>query len=82
LEPRILTNNIDYGNSTCFAEFVKDAGSWFGLDKACADGIVSAVAKETAQWLDIARRLRARPTEISRISSAFKHDDLEVVLSL
>jgi serine/threonine-protein kinase HipA len=82
LKPRILTTNIDYDDGTCSIELVRDVGSWFGLDKVCTDGIISTVAKATVQWRDIARRLRARPTEISRMSSAFEHDDLQVALAL
>lgn len=82
LKPRILTTNIDFDEGTCSMELVREVASFFGLNKASADQIISEVASATSCWRDVATAVGARPAEIRRMDSAFEHKDLEVALNL
>jgi len=82
LKPRILTTNIDFDEGTCSIELVREVASFFGLNKASADQIISQVASATNCWRDVATAVGARPAEIRRMDSAFEHKDLEMALNL
>ena len=82
LKPRILTTNIDFDEGTCSIELVREVASFFGLNKASADYIISEVASATNCWRDVAAAVGARPAEIRRMDSAFEHKDLKMALNL
>jgi serine/threonine-protein kinase HipA len=79
LKARVLTTNIDL--DTCSIDLLEAASEYFGLGLAAArdhqgsrgrDGDLAETAKEAA----------ARPAEITRMASAFEHDDLKRALAL
>ena len=82
LKPRILTTHINFEDGTCSIELVRDVAPLFGLKKADAEQIISEVAHATQSWIDVAKRVGARTSEIKRMESAFEHDDLHKALSL
>jgi serine/threonine-protein kinase HipA len=82
LKPRILTTNIDFDDGTCSIELARDVASFFGLNKASADQIISEVARVTHGWRELAASVGAKPSEIRRMESAFEHEDLEMALNL
>lgn len=82
LKPRVLTTHIDFYDGTCSIELVREVAPLFGLHKADADRLISAVAHATQTWREVAKTVGARSAEIRRMASAFEHDDLNRALSL
>jgi hypothetical protein len=58
------------------------ASEYFGLGLPAARTIIKDVAAATASWREVAREVGARPAEITRMASAFEHDDLSRALAL
>ncbi len=54
----------------------------FSLKAVDGDRIIGAVAEVVRNWRDFARGRGARESEITRMASAFEHDDLERALTL
>ena len=52
------------------------------LTLAQARAIIKEVAAVTATWRETAKAVGARPAELSRMASAFEHDDLTRALAL
>jgi serine/threonine-protein kinase HipA len=82
VRPRILTTNISLDEGTCDINLVLSVAEYFGLDDNEAKAIAKAVATTTSTWKEVAERMRARPTEIRRMQSAFEHTDLAKALVL
>ena len=53
-----------------------------GMTPAQARAIIKEVAIVTATWRETAKAVGARSAEISRMASAFEHDDLKRALAL
>jgi serine/threonine-protein kinase HipA len=82
LKARVLTTNIDLNEGTCSIDLLEDAAEYFGLGLAVARSIIKEVATVTATWRKIAREVGAKSAEITRMASAFEHDDLRRGLAL
>ena len=82
LKARVLTTNIDLNEGTCSIDLLEDAAEYFGLGLAVARSIIKEVATVTATWRKVAREVGAKSAEITRMASAFEHDDLRRGLSL
>jgi serine/threonine-protein kinase HipA len=82
LKPRVLTTNIDLDEATCSLALLESAAEYFGLGLAAARSIIKQVAQATATWRQTAKQTGARAAEISRMASAFEHDDLNRALRL
>ena len=82
LKARVLTTNIDLDEGTCSIDLLEAASEYFGLGLAAARGIIKEVAVVTATWRETAKEAGARPAEITRMASAFEHDDLKRALAL
>lgn len=82
LKARILTTNIDLDEGTCSLDLLEDAAAYFGLTLSQARIVIHEVAKATAQWRTVAKKVGARTAEIDRMSSAFEHEDLQRALAL
>jgi serine/threonine-protein kinase HipA len=82
LKARVLTTNIDLDEGTCSLDLLESASGFFGLTLPQARAIIKEVATVTARWRDIARAAGARAAEITRMASAFEHDDLKRALAL
>jgi len=76
LKARVLTTNIDLDEGTCSLDLLESASRFFALTLAQARAIIREIATVTASWRTTARAIGARPAEITRMSSAFEHDDL------
>jgi serine/threonine-protein kinase HipA len=76
MKPRILTTNIDLDEGTCSLDLAESAAEYFGLPLAKARIVIREVASATCTWREVAALAGARPAEISRMASAFEHDDL------
>ena len=82
LKARVLTTNIDLDEGTCSIDLLEAAAEYFGLGLSPARAIIKEVASATADWQEVARETGARAAEITRMASAFEHDDLERARSL
>lgn len=77
LKARVLTTNIDLDEGTCSIDLLEEAAGYFGLGLKPARAILKEVASATAAWREVAGEAGARASEITRMASAFEHDDLE-----
>jgi serine/threonine-protein kinase HipA len=82
LKARVLTTNIDLNEGTCSIDLLEDAAEYFSLGLAAARSIIKEVATVTATWRRVAREVGAKSAEITRMASAFEHDDLRRALAL
>ena len=82
LKARILTTNIDLDEGTCSLDLLESAAEYFGFGLATARIVIRDVALVTATWAETAKAVGARPAEITRMASAFEHDDLRRALAL
>ncbi|MEY3235125.1 HipA domain-containing protein [Aquidulcibacter sp.] len=82
LKPRILSTNIDLDEATCSLDLLESACGYFGLGLKEARMIIREVAKVTKGWRAIAVEVGAKASEISRMASAFEHEDLNRALKL
>lgn len=77
-----VTFEIDLDEGTCSIDLLEAAAGYFGLGLAAARTIIREVTLVTAIWRVMARQVGARPGEITRMASAFEHDDLRRALVL
>ena len=82
IKARVLTTNIDLDEGTCSIDLLEAASGYFGLGLAAARTIIKEVAVVTATWQQTAKDVSAKSAEITRMASAFEHDDLKRALSL
>jgi len=82
VKARILTTNIDLDEGTCSVELLQDTAGYFGLGDRQAYTIIREVAEVTRTWQAVATEVKARRAEITRMASAFEHEDLEAALKL
>jgi serine/threonine-protein kinase HipA len=82
LKPRILSTNIDLEEATCSLDLLESACGYFGLGLKEARMIIREVAQITSGWRAIAVEVGAKASEISRMASAFEHEDLNRALKL
>lgn len=82
IKARVLTTNIDLDEGTCSLDLLEEASEFFALTLAQARTVIKEVAIVTATWRETARAVGARSAEISRMASAFEHDDLRRALAL
>jgi serine/threonine-protein kinase HipA len=82
LKARVLTTNIDLDEGTCSIDLLEAAAEYFALTLPQARTIIKEVATVTAAWRDTAKTVGARSAEITRMASAFEHDDLKRALAL
>ena len=75
IKARVLTTNINLDEATCSLSLVEEAADYFGLALKDARTIIKEVASATSKWRRVAEELGVRPAEVSRMSSAFEHDD-------
>jgi serine/threonine-protein kinase HipA len=82
VKARILTTNIDLDEGTCSVELLQEAAEYFGLVAEQARTIIREVAEVTRTWQAVATEVGARRAEITRMASAFEHEDLQAALKL
>jgi serine/threonine-protein kinase HipA len=79
---RVLTTNIDLDEGTCSVDLLEKAAEYFGLGLSPARTIIKEVATVTATWRAVAKEVGARAGEITRMASAFEHEDIKRALKL
>ena len=70
LKAHMLTTNIDPDEATCSIDLLE-----------AAHAVIKEVAAATAIWRGTAKETGARSAEITRMASAFEHDDLKRALA-
>ena len=63
-------------------ELVQAAAEYFGLGLKPAREIIREVAETTRNWRSVAQEVSARRAEVTRMASAFEHEDLQTALQL
>ena len=82
VKARILTTNIDLDEGTCSVELLQETAGYFGLGDRQSCTIIREVAEVTRTWQVVATEVGARRSEITRMASAFEHEDLQTALKL
>jgi len=82
VKARILTTNIDLDEGTCSVELLQETAGYFGLGDKQSCTIIREVAEVTRTWQAVAAEVGAKRAEISRMASAFEHEDLQAALKL
>lgn len=81
VKARILTTNIDLDEGTCSVELLQDTAEFFALGARQARAIIREVAEVSRTWRAVAEEVSARRAEITRMASAFEHEDLQAALN-
>lgn len=82
LKARVLTTNINLDEGACSLDLLEAAAGYFSLSLPPARAIIKEVALVTATWRDAAKEVGARSAEITRMASAFEHNELRRALTL
>lgn len=80
VKARILATNIDLDEGTCSVELLQDTAEFFGIGARLARAIIREVAEASRTWRAVAAEVGVRRAEITRMASAFEHDELQVAL--
>jgi serine/threonine-protein kinase HipA len=80
VKARILSTNIDLDEGTCSVELLQETAEYFGLSTRQARTIIREVADATRTWKAVAAEVGAKRAEITRMASAFEHEDLQAAL--
>ncbi len=81
IKPRVLATAIDLEDATASLELALDVAAYFELESDEAHKIAAQVGQAVAKWRKEAARLGLTAAEISRMASAFEHEDLKTALS-
>jgi serine/threonine-protein kinase HipA len=76
VKPRILSMMIDDQDNSASFDLVLKVGDYFGLENDEMKMIASEVVGAVSIWRDEAKRLGSSSEEISRLATAFEHDEL------
>jgi serine/threonine-protein kinase HipA len=76
VRPRILSMMIDDRDNTASFDLILEVGDYFGLRADDMKVIAGEVAAVVSRWREEAALLGISNSEITRMASAFEHDDL------
>jgi len=77
LKPRILCTAINVEDSTASIDLAFSVAEYFSVKPGEAKTIAAEVARVVSTWREEARRLNLSEAEITRVQSAFEHEDLK-----
>ncbi len=77
VKPRILSMMIDENDNSASFDLVLKIGDYFGLENDEIKTIAREVAGAVLTWRDEAKRLGISSEQISRMETAFEHDELK-----
>ena len=80
IKPRVLTTSITEDDGTASLELAYEVAPQFELDLKEAQKIAKKIAKATSSWKAVAEKLGISKSGISRMQSAFEHEDLQIAL--
>jgi len=78
IKPRILTTAINEDDNTASLALAMEVAGYFELDADRARAIAAQAGKASSKWRSEAARYGLTKAEISRMASAFEHQDLEM----
>lgn len=78
VKPRVLSTAIDFENATASLDLALEVAPYFELKNGEARAIVAEVARATAEWRSVAAGLAVPAAEITRMASAFEHEDSQL----
>ncbi len=76
VKPRVHAIAIDEFDGTGSLDIALAVAPRFGLKREQVSSIVAEVAAAVADWRTVAGTFKLKPADISRMASAFEHDDL------
>lgn len=76
VRPRVLSLMIDDRDNSASFDLVLEVGEYFGLRKDDMKVIIGEVVTAISGWREEAGRMGISNSEITRMASAFEHDDL------
>ncbi len=82
IKPRVLSTAIDLDDSTASLDLALSVAGYFELKGAEAAAIAAEVGGAVSGWRARAAQLGLSVSEIDRLASAFKHDDLQAACGL
>jgi serine/threonine-protein kinase HipA len=77
VKPRILSMMIDDQDNSASFDLVLKVGDYFGLESSQMKMITGEVAGAVSIWRDEAKRVGISSEGISRMATAFEHDELK-----
>lgn len=80
VRPRVLSLAVDEHNTAASLEVAFSVAGQFGLSPQQAKDIAREVARVTSDWRSQAQAMGISGAEITRMASAFEHDDLRLAL--
>ncbi len=80
IKPRVLATNIDEDDGTAALPLAMSVAEYFELDASGARVIAREVGEAVSRWREEAAALGFPKPQISRMVSAFEHDDLNAAL--
>ena len=78
-QPRVLKSYVDDGNADASIELHHSQHENYLLEAGQADRIIAEVADATRAWKEVARGLGAPEREIREMTSAFEHEDQDLL---
>jgi serine/threonine-protein kinase HipA len=81
IKPRVLTTAIDLDDASASLQLALDVATYFELSVAEAQRIAAEVGHAVNTWRSEASKLGLTVAEISRMSSAFEHEDLRLAVA-
>ncbi|MCB0338315.1 MAG: HipA domain-containing protein [Bdellovibrionales bacterium] len=75
LKPRILTTHITEDDGTASLELAYEVASQFELDLKAAQKITKKVGQAVGTWREVGETLGITKAELTRMTSAFEHDN-------
>jgi serine/threonine-protein kinase HipA len=76
LKPRVLCTAIDIDDATASLDLALTVAEYFDLKPAEASHLAAEVGVVVSNWRDEARRTGIPESEVTRMASAFEHEDL------
>ncbi len=81
IKPRVLSVSIDDHDNSASFELALEVAEYFELTQDEARTIAQDVAQVVSGWQQVAAKLGLSRSEITRMASAFEHDDLGAALA-
>ena len=82
IKPRVLKTAINLDDHTASLDLAMSVSPYFELDKSKAQAIAGEVGMAVRTWREEASLLGLTPSEISRMASAFEHEDLKAAVRI
>lgn len=82
IKQRALSTTINFDDPTASLVLALEVIEYFGIEFNDAKSIISRIGKVVSKWRSYAEQLNISKSEITRMESAFQHDDIDYALSI